>query len=197
MGKALVFNLNGCRFDVEPVKIERKKLYGFNKTIIFDDKGLECETANLDEGISGVIPKGGLGLGILSPEGLWVERSSLKAVDLNGNDAPLVQSSYDSEIILDQKVSVDVFLDYCITGFYELPGSNLNGIIGSDIYIFDYCYRASYEPSAAFVLANDGSVFMMVGYKASFEMLSLPDEVFLDEDDEEIEEDEEIDFSMM
>ena len=196
MCKALVFNLNGCRFNAEPVKIERKKLYGFNKTIVLDEKGLECETANLDEGASGIIPKGGLGLGILSPEGLWVERSSLKAVDFDGDDAPLVQSSYDSEIILDQKVSVNVFLDYCITGFYELTDCGLRGIIGAGIYKFDYCYRASYEPLAAFVLSNDSSVFMLVGYKAYFEMLSLPDEIFLDEDDE-IEEDEEIDFSMM
>jgi len=197
MGKALNFNLNGRIFNTEPVKIERKKLYGYNKTFVFDENGLECETANLDEAASGVIPKGGLGLGILSPEGLWVERSSLKAVDFDGADFPLYQSSYDREIKLDEKVPAGYLLDFCITGFYELPSRELAWAIGSCIYTFDYCYRASYDPSSAFILASDGVAFVLVGYKASFEMLSLPEEVILDEDEEEFEDDEEIDFSMM
>jgi len=197
MGKGLKFKLNSHLFGIEPVKIERKKLYGFNKTLVYDESGHECETANLDEGESGIIPKGGLGLGILSPEGLWVDRSSLKAVDLNGEDAELVQSSYDCEIVLDRKVSAETFLEYCITGFYELQNSSFAAAVGYDIYIFDYCYRASYEPSAAFILINGETAFMLVGYKASFEMLSLPEEVFLDDEDEEENEDDEIDFSMM
>jgi len=197
MGKTLSFKLKGYTFSAEPKKIERKKLYGFNKTLVFDENGLECETANLDEGLAGIIPKGGLGLGILSPEGLWVERASLKAVDIKGVDLPLYQSSYDKEIKLNKKVSADEFLDYCMTGFYELSDSGFSQAIGSDIYMFDYCYRASFEPSTAFVLSSDGTAFMFVGFKAPFEMLSLPEEVFLDEDEEEFEEDEEIDFSMI
>ena len=198
MGKTLGFTLNGGLFGVVPEKIERKKLYGFNKTIVFDENGSECETANLDEGASGIIPRGGIGLGILSPEGLWVERASLKAVDMDGKDAALMKSCYDSTVALERKVPAEVLLDYCITGFYELPDSELAGAIGADIYMFDYCYRASYEPVTAFVLSAGRTAFMFVGYKAPFEMLSLPEEVTLDEEDEEeCEEDEEIDFSMM
>ena len=136
MGKTLSFNLKGYTFSAEAKKIERKKLYGFNKTLVFDENGLECETANLDEGMSGIIPKGGLGLGILSPEGLWVERASLKAVNKEGFDLPLYQSSYDKEIKLNKKVSTDEFLDYCITGFYELSDSGFSQVIGSDIYMY-------------------------------------------------------------
>jgi len=197
MGKRLCFNLNGSLFYAEPVKIERKKLYGFNKTYVYDENNCECETANLDEGASGLIPKGGIGLGILSPEGLWVERATLKAANANGMDAPLMQSSYDAAVVLSCKVAQESFLDYCITGFYELPCSDLAGAVGNDIYMFDYCYRASFEPSTAFILSCEGSAFMFVGYRAAFEMLSLPEEVFLDEDEEETEDDEEIDFSMI
>ena len=197
MGKGLTFNLSGSLFHAEPVKIERKKLYGFNKTLVYDENGCECETANLDEGASGLIPKGGIGLGILSPEGLWVERASLKAVDANGLDAPLAQSSYDCTIVLNRKVSAELFLDYCITGFYGLPGGDLARAVGNDIYIFDYCYRASFDPTVAFILTGEGAAFMFVGYKAVFEMLSLPEEVSIDEDEEEGDEDDEIDFSMM
>ena len=196
MGRTLAFNLNGSLFYAEPVKIERKKLYGFNKTFVYDESGLECETANLDEGASGIIPKGGLGMGILSPEGLWVERSTLKAVTMEEEDARLMQSSYDCTTVLNKKVSADYFLDYCITALYELSSGDLARVLGNDIYMFDYCYRASYEPAAAFILAHDGNAFMLTGYEAQFEMLSLPEEITLDEDEEESD-DEEIDFSMI
>ena len=198
MGKTITFKINNSGISANPVKIERKKLYGFNKTIVFDEDGLECETANLDEGASGLIPKGGIGLGLLSPEGLWVERSSLKAINLNGKDAPLVPSSFDSVIMLNKKVSAQDLLDYCITGIYELQNFTMPGALENNIYMFNYCYRASYEPSAAFVLASEGTVFMLIGYKAPFEYLSLPQEAIID--DEETEEDdcdEEIDFSFI
>jgi hypothetical protein len=195
MGKNLVFNLSGALYDAEPVKIERKDLYGSDKIIAYDECGQECETASLDEGGAGLIPKGGLGLGILSPEGLWVERSMLKAVDENGNDAPLIQSNYDCTTMLRQKTEADDFLDYCITAFYVLDNCNLGQVLGKDIYMFDYCYRASYEPSSAFILASEGIAYMLVGYKAQFEMLSLSEETCLDEDEDE--QDEDIDFSMI
>jgi hypothetical protein len=196
MSKVLVFNFKGSVFSVSPLKIERKKLYGYNKTVVYDEDGMECETANLDEGASGLIPKGGIGLGILSPEGLWVDRSSLKTVNANGRDAQLVPSSYDSIISLTKKVSAQDLLDYCITGFYKLQASGLANALKSDIYTFEYCYRASYEPTTAFILTSEGNAFMLIGYKAVFEMLSLPEEAVIDEEINE-EDDEEIDFSMM
>jgi hypothetical protein len=198
MAKALMFNINGSGFSAEPVKIERKKLYGYSKTFACDEDGAECETANLDEGPSGIIPKGGLGMGILSPEGLWVERAALKAVNAEGRDAPLLLSSYDTTINLARKMPVTLLLNYCITSFYALScGNDFLRALGGDIYMFDYCYRASYEPSTAFVLANDEGVFMLVGYEARFDMLSLREEASLDEEEDEAGEDEEIDFSMM
>ena len=197
MGKNMVFNLHGRLFTTEPVKIERKKLYGFSKTFVYDENGHECETVSLDEGACGIIPKGGLGMGILSPEGVWVERSALKAVDMHGRDAPLFESSYDCTTTLDKALSTEDFLDYCITGFYKLSGKDFAQAIGTAIYAFDYCYRASYEPSAAFVLAAGESAFLLIGHKAKFEMLSLPEEVSLDDDAEEIDESDEIDFSMI
>ena len=197
MGRSLAFNLKGSLFSAEPVKIERKKLYGFTKTFVYDENGQECETANLDTGASGLIPRGGLGLGILSPEGLWVERASLKAVNTQGKDACLIPSSYDSPINLNKKTSAQDLLDYCITGFYELPNKDLSSTLGEDIYTFDYCYRASYEPSTAFILANEDCAFMLLGYRADFEVLNLPEEAVIDDEDIEDEDDEEIDFSFI
>ena len=195
MGKSLNFSINSTLYGGVPVKIERKKLYGCNKIIVYDEEGMECESASLDEGASGLIPKGGLGLGILSPEGLWVERSTLKAVNADGKDAVLISSSYDSVITLNKKISARDLLDHCITGFYELPFPGLANAIGQDILSFEYCYRASYEPSSAFILASEESAFMLIGYKAEFETLSLAEEAFLDEEDIEEDEDEDIDFS--
>ena len=197
MAKGMRFNIKGRTLCATPEKIERKKLYGYGKTLVFDDEGNECETASLDEGAAGIIPKGGAGLGILSPEGLWVERSTLKAVDANGRDAPLCASSYDSIVTLIQTVPAAVLLDYCITALYELSGGEeIASCIENDIYMFDYCYRASYEPQRAFIITSGGGAFMMIGYRAHFDMLALREETLIDDDDvEEEENDEEIDFS--
>ena len=197
MGKTLALKLNGTLFNTEPLKIERKKLYGFSKTFVYDENGEECETASFDEDTSYIIPKGGIGMGILSPEGLWVERNTLKASNEDDEDARLVQSSYECITELNYKVPADTILNYCITSFYELPGNDFAVAIGNNVFTFDYCYRASYEPATAFILTSEGTAFMLTGHETRFKMLSLPEEITLDEDEAENEDDEEIDFYMM
>jgi pyrrolidone-carboxylate peptidase len=70
--------------------------------------------------------------------------------------------------------------------------------IGEQIWTFPYRYRDSYESTTAFILQSDGLVFLLLGAFAGIEMITLDQIAILDEDDEDdIEEDEEIDFSFM
>jgi len=101
MAKNLSFTLDGAEYFAAPVKIERKKLYGWSEVIALDDEGNECSLVTVDETGSFIIPKGGTGMGILAPDGKWADRSSLKAVDAEGKDAPLVPSSFDAPVVLD------------------------------------------------------------------------------------------------
>jgi hypothetical protein len=199
MAKVLTFTLDGKSFSLTPEKLDRKKIYGWQEKLVFDDDGKECTLVFTDDTGTLIMPKGGVGLGIVSPEGEWVERSSLKAQSLNGGDATLIPSSYDVPNVLSKKVSGEEFLDYTITAAYHLEGDGaFCAALGDAIYTFDYIYREGYETTAAFVLQSKGAVFLLLGYETGIEMLDLDQTAEIDIEDEDADEDEEaIDFTMM
>ena len=67
-----------------------------------------------------MIPKGGIGLGILDKEKNWVDKSELLAVGENGKPASLVPSSFSQPINLEKTVTYEEFLDHYITYVYIL-----------------------------------------------------------------------------
>jgi hypothetical protein len=199
MPKALTFALDGRSFSLTPEKIDRKKIYGWQEKLVFDDDNKECTQAYTDDTGTLVMPKGGVGLGIISPEGEWVERSSLKAQTLEGGDVGLIRSSYDVPNALSKKASDEEFLDYTITAAYQLGGdSAFCAALGDAIYTFEYIYRDGYETTSAFVLQNNGAAFLLLGYETGIEMLDLNQTAEIDAGDEDADEEEEaIDFTMM
>jgi hypothetical protein len=199
MAKNLTFTIKGTDYAVAPVKIERKKLYGWTELIALDDDGELCSSVTVDETGSVIIPKGGIGMGILSPLSQWVDRSSLKAVDAGGKDVPLFPSSYDQPVILDKEVSAERFLDYTITALYQMDdGAELAKALGSGIFTFSFNPRSDYEGSDAFLLAQGDTVFMLTGYEPGFEFIGLEEAELVEESDDEVEEEEDgdIDFAM-
>lgn len=200
MARNLTFALGGREYAATPLKIERKKLYGWTETIALDDDGNECRLVSMDETGTVIIPKGGVGLGIVSPELEWVDRGSLKVVSLDGGEAQLIKSSYDTTIALSQTATPEEFLDCAITAFYQIPDADPELIAAAreKLFTFDYIYRDGYETQRAFLVENEGALFMMLGYKAELEMLSLDEAGVIEEEPEEAEEEEsdEIDFSM-
>jgi hypothetical protein len=199
MARNLTFSIGGVTYGAVPSKVERGKLYGWSETIALDDDGNECKAVSMDETGTLIIPKGGLGMGILSEDRKWVDRSSLRVVTLDGEDAPLIKSSYEGVIALEREVGAEEFLDHSITAVYQLAGADpkLVEAVGEKIYAFTYSFRDSYEGSPAFVLASGGVLFMLVGYNTVFEMLSLNEVGAIEpEEDEAGDEGNEIDFSM-
>ncbi len=175
MARELAFIIKNKEYKANPVKIDRKKLYGWTKIVAVDDNGDECKLVSTDDTGTLIIPAGGTGLGMLSPEGKWVERSELTAVDNDGEAARLQASSFAGANKLEEKISVEEFLDHSITDFYELENSDkaFIKVIGNDIYMFEYSYHDSYEKSPAFLLVADGRLYMLTGYKNVFNMLCL------------------------
>ncbi|MDR2027052.1 MAG: hypothetical protein LBQ01_05755 [Prevotellaceae bacterium] len=205
MARELTFLINGREYAISPTKIDRKKLYGWTENIALDSEGNECKLVCTDESGTLIIPKGGIGLGIVSDNGFWVQRSELKAVYDDGTPAELIPSSYSVPIELSGKASVEELLNHSITLFYQLDGASdeLIDLVGNDIYSFTYCYRDSYEGKTAFILAagdesKGKNLFMMVGVPNEFEMLGLFQTSVIEEEPEieEEEDDTEIDFSM-
>ena len=200
MARNLVFSVKGAEYSVSPTKVDRSKLYGWTALKALDDDGKECSMVNMDETGTLIIPKGGLGLALLSPEREWVERSNLKAIKADGTDAEQVPSSFAAPIELKQTVDTDTFLDHDINLVYQLEGDDeLLNAVGEDIYSFTYSYRDSFKGDPAFVLKAANTLFMLVGRKAVFEMLNLTQAETIDNDDSEDDEEEsgDLDFTMM
>ena len=203
MARTLSFSINDAEYRASPTKIDRKKLYGWTEILALDDNGNECKMVSTDESGTFIIPKGGTGLGILSQDGKWVNRSQLQAVNENGEPAELVASSFNVTIRLEQKVTPEEYLNHSITAAYQMDEADVALIeaIGDDIYTFSYSYRDSYSGSPAFLLTADDPemgkrLFLMIGELNSFEMLKIEEAGIIEEAEEETEADEELDFSM-
>ncbi|HQE67413.1 MAG TPA: hypothetical protein PLE05_11335 [Bacillota bacterium] len=203
MARELQFKLGDSVYSFSPDKVDRKKIYVWTETVALDDDGNECKLVSVDESGTAIIPKGCIGLGILSQSNEWVERSELVAVDSDGNPANLIPSSFSGVIELAETVTVEEFLDYQITTVYELYGADENPDfikeISDKIYTFSFNYRDGYESSQAFILQNEGKAFVLVGTPCEFDFIGLEQAGYLDtaEEDEEFSEELDIDFSMM
>jgi hypothetical protein len=198
MARNLTFSIGGASYAATPTKVERARLYGWSETLALDDDEHECRAVSMDETGTLIIPPGGLGMGILNEDGRWVDRSGLKYVTLDGKEAPLVKSSYEGAVVLEREASAEEFLDHSITAVYQLDGVSpeLLAAVGGRILAFVYSFRDAYEGSQAFLLANSGVLFMLVGYRTAFEMLSLAEAGAIEPEEDEEEESGEIDFSM-
>lgn len=199
MARELTFRVKRKQYQLVPVKIERKKLYGWTEVIAQDEQGRPCNLVNTDDTGTLIIPKGGTALGILSPKGEWVDRTKLKTVRTDGTAAELIPSSFNGVISLKKKVTDEEFLDYSITDFYQLGPvtDDLLKAFGCDIYTFDYTYLDSYEVTPAFLLVSGDVLFMLLGYKNKFDLLCLGECGMVDDDDDSIEiTDGDLDFSM-
>lgn len=201
MCRALRLVKDGSEFSLEPVKIERKKLYGWSELRVSAPDGSVCSQAGLDGNGVTVIPKGATKTGMLREDGCWMERSELQAVDASGNPVQLLPSSFEGAIALENRASEEEFLDHVITSVYQLGGegsSALAALIGTDIYRFPFSYRGGYEQDDAFLLASNGTPFVFVGDGADFEFLGIGEEAVLDDPDEETSlEEDDLDFSMI
>ena len=198
MAAALKFSLNGTEYEAVPVKLERKKLYGWTDVVATDAAGNVCTTAQVDPDGELIVPPGAVKSGILDEDGAWVERSELVAVDENGAELPIVPSSFGQTISLGTKATEEEFLDHVWKSVYQLDNPQLAEAIGQDIYSFTFNYRADASPEDGYLVASDGKVFLFDGEKLAFEYIGIAEETALDEPgEEEPAEDDELDFSMM
>lgn len=198
MPRKLTFVLHRTKYEASPVKIDRRKLYGWARIEATDDAGDECEVVSTDETGQLILLPGGTAAGLLSPRGEWVERSELKTVTAEGKPARLLPSSYDTDIVLGTVVARQEYLNHNITDFYELADApeELIRLVGDDIYTFAYCYTRDCEGSPAFVMRSGDTLFLLVGQRLQFDMAGYDEPGFLGEE-EDGEETDELDFAML
>ena len=197
MAKELQFKLNGADYGAAPVKLERKKIYGWTDTVATDRSGDVCSSAYLSPDDALIIPSGGLKQATVNEEGRWVEKSELIAYDEDGNkQLPILPSSFDAPIDLKQKATVEEFLDNDWEAVYLLVNTDLAAAVGNDIYKFDFNYRASTNHNDGYLINTPGGLFLFAGDQQEFPLVALADETTIDDTEEPEEEIDDLDFSM-
>lgn len=201
MEKKLNLILNGKEFSFDTAKVDRKKLYGWTETIVLDGEGKTCYSAIIDETGNNIIPKGAVGLGIISSNGNWVDRKDLIAVSQEGNKINIVPSSFNQKIELTKTVTPEEYLEYAITFVYQLIGDGIEKLcelIKDDIYTFIFNYQDDYEGTPAFLINSNGRLFLTAGNRMDFSFIGREEIIpEISEEESSESEDEELDFSLM
>ena len=198
MAKELVFAIGGSLYGSAPVKLERKKLYGWSTMVATDKQQATCIPAYLSPDDALVLPSGAFKQGMVDNEGRWVDKAELQAYDEEGRELKKVVSSFEETIYLRETVPAEVFLDHEWDSVYQLANEELAEAVGDDIYIFPFSYKGGTNCNDGFLLRTDAGLFLFSGSKQDYPMVTLAQETFIDDFEEEIEENiDELDFSMM
>lgn len=198
MAKELIFKLSGAEYNAAPVKLERKKIYGWTDIVATDKNGDVCGSAYLSPDDALIIPSGGLKQAVVNEEGRWIEKSELIAYDEEGSKVlPTLASSFDAPIDLKRRATVEEFLDNDWESVYQLVNDDLAEAVGDKIYKFDFSYRGGTNHNDGYLINTPGGLFLFAGDKQEFPLVSLAEETTIDDTEEPVEEEiDELDFSM-
>ena len=98
--------LSGVEYPSAPVKLERKKIYGWSSLVATDKQGQVCSSAYLSPDDALIIPSGGYKQGTVDNDGRWVDKAELTAYGEDGNVMPTYQSSFDGLKLEDSETRI-------------------------------------------------------------------------------------------
>ena len=193
-----MFKLAGVDYGAAPVKLERKKIYGWTDLVATDRNGEVCGSAYLSPDDALIIPSGGLKQGTVDTDGRWVEKSELTAYSEDGSKVlPTFASSFDTPIELKKKATKEEFLDNDWESVYQLVNDDLAAAVGNDIYKFEFNYTKSTNRNDAYLINTPGGLFLFAGDRQEFLLISMAEETTIDDTEEAEDENiDELDFSM-
>ena len=199
MGRKVSFKIEGSLLESEIVKVDRTKLYGTSEKIVYDTNKEECVLSDLYEG-SIILPRGSVGQVLIDENGNSVSRSELIGFNLQGEKVEKVPSIFSVENNC-KKVEIDEFISSSIKSIYQLVIDEYQietwkkYFTNNEVYLFEFNYREDYEGDDAFLISNEDGFFISVGKSNEFEFLELSN-VSVEDTDEDIEIEDDLDFSM-
>jgi len=199
MGRKVNFKIDGSLLQSEIVKVDRTKLYGTSQKVVYDTNKEECVLSDLYEG-SIILPRGSVGQVLIDENGNSVSRSELIGFNLQGEKVEKVPSIFSIENNC-KKVEIDDFISSSIKSIYQLVIDEdqielwKKYFTNDEVYLFEFNYREDYEGDDAFLISNEEGFFISVGKSNEFEFLELSN-VSVEDTDEDIEIEDDLDFSM-
>lgn len=199
MSRQIKFNLEGVLLHAPISKVDRAKLYGTSTREVYDENGDQCTLSDLYQG-SVILPKGSVSQVLIDKKGNYVSRSELIGFNRLNQKVEKVASIYSQENNC-KKTSIDEFLSANIKSVYQLniEHDNLESwkkcFLNNEIYHFIFNYREDFEGDDAYILSNGSDFFVIVGKQNEYEFLEL-DTISVESDEEDIADDDNLDFSM-
>jgi len=206
MPRNLTFVHDSEKFVCEINKVDRTKLYGTVSTETLDKDQRRCDLATLAYDGRTVISMGGTAIGYMNPQGEWLSRADLTAVDAEGTPIEEVESSFKVDLALDQEVSVEEFLDHSVRLIYYLKPEEGNtgpceqALADGKIFKIAFSYRGGTSVDPAFILSNEHGMWLMITDSNRVDYASLAQAAVcarIEEPEEEEEDNEELDFGML
>lgn len=204
MGKNLHFVIEGKSWSAGISKVDRNKVYGHVEELISDSNGELCTVASiLDDGQT-IIVSGATALKTVNSDNREVSKDTIKTVNLDGTDAVLVPSSYDTDAVLTPGTLDDLF-NLEITAVYQLVWDDeaakldlISYLSTNKVLKFVFNYRADYEGADAVLITAQNQVFALTGKFLEFKFLENKQIIITEESEAEanVEEDA-MDFGML
>lgn len=203
MPRSLKLSLDGEEFSVQLKKIDRDDLYGSVEIEAFDEKGNPAQLLVLASDGKTLLNKGGTALATVDQKGNSIERTSLKAVNLEGEAIEMVESSFSAPNEL-KVADIDDYLSQVVKSIYVLDPDEdsdlkflLDHLSSGHIYSFPFSYRGGTEYDNAFIIGNKDDAFMVIGKQARFQFAKLNQAARLDALEEEEVSGDDIDFDLI
>jgi len=203
MAKPLIVNLAGVDLPLDLNKVERSDLYGFIEIETVDERGRKCTMATLADDGKTIIGSGGAAQASLSPEGDWLDKKTLTPTDAEGQKMTPVPSSYSAPVPLSATATIEEYLGHNIKSVYQISSAGdlaplMAELKKGTIFTFPYSFRGGLDPDAGFLLlASDGTPFFAAGVKANLEFVGLEASATAVVEEDQGDEEEGLDFSMM
>ena len=185
-------------FSAAPIKLERKKIYGWSTVVATDRDGNPCVVAYISPEDSLMIPAGAAKMATVDESGNIVKKADLTTFDADGITLETVPSSFEGTIDLNRKATEEEFLDHEWASVYQLQSPELAAAVGKDIFAFPFSYSGGTTLNDGFLLNCPTGLFLFAGAKVDFTPVSLGEEAVIDDTEEETIEDlDDLDFSMI
>ena len=199
MSRQIKFNLEGVLLEAPINKVDRAKLYGTSTRVVYDENGELCKLSDLYQG-SIILPKGSLSQVLIDKKGNYVSRSDLIGFNKSDQKVEKVASIYSQENKC-KKIPLDEFISANIKSVYQLTISDVDleswkkRFSNNEIYHFIFNYREDFEGDDAYILSEGNHFFIIVGKQNEYEFLEL-ETISIDQEEEDIIEEDNVDFSM-
>ncbi len=202
MARNIKFTNGGNVWESGITKVDRDKVYGYVKTEIYDNNGGLCSTASLLDDGATLILSGTTALKSVDKSGAEVNKKNLMAVHLDGTPAEQLPSVFDAEIAL-QPATMDALFDLEVKSIYQLSFDDeavkhelIATLAEGKLFTFKFNYRADYTSDDALLVSAQNEVFILTGKTIEFPYLNNEIVQIIEDDQEEMEEEEEIDFGL-